>query len=59
MTFMEIRGRLRVAFFEAGVATRWSAAVDLAEGADDMNDHIEWISCSHWGMFALERKSSN
>ena len=23
-----------------------------------MNDHNEWISCSHWGMFTLERKSS-
>jgi hypothetical protein len=29
------------------------------QGADDMSDHDEWISCSHWGMFALERKSSN
>ena len=57
MTFREIRGRLRVAFFWAGVATRWSAAIDLA-GADDMNDHNEWISYSHWGMFELERKSS-
>ena len=22
-------------------------------------DHDEWISCSHWGMFPLRRKSSN
>jgi hypothetical protein len=28
------------------------------KGADDMNDHDEWTSYSHWGMFALERKSS-
>jgi hypothetical protein len=27
-------------------------------GADDMNDHDEWISYSHWGMFTPERKSS-
>jgi hypothetical protein len=20
-----------------------------------MNDHMEWVSYSHWGMFALER----
>jgi hypothetical protein len=24
-----------------------------------MTDHDEWISYSHWGMFPLERKSSN
>jgi len=29
-----------------------------AKGADDMSDHDEWISYSHWGMFTLERKSS-
>src|SRR6195256_3041052 len=29
------------------------------QGADEMSDHDEWISCSHWGMFPLERKSSN
>jgi len=23
-----------------------------------MSEHDEWISDSHWGMFALERKSS-
>ena len=27
--------------------------VNDTHGADDMNDHDEWISCSHWGMFAL------
>jgi hypothetical protein len=60
MTFREIRGRLRVTFFcEAGVATRWSAAIDIAEGADDMNDYNEWISYSHWGMFAVEQKFSS
>jgi hypothetical protein len=21
------------------------------QGADDMNDHDEWVSYSHWGMF--------
>ena len=26
--------------------------------ADDVSDHDKWISCSHWGMFTLERKSS-
>jgi hypothetical protein len=29
------------------------------QGAYDMIDHDEWISCSHWGMFPLERKSTN
>jgi hypothetical protein len=29
------------------------------QGADDMSDHHEWISYSHWGMFPLERRSSN
>jgi hypothetical protein len=28
------------------------------QGTDDMNDHDEWISYSHWGMFALERNSN-
>jgi hypothetical protein len=28
------------------------------KGADDMSDHDEWISYSHWGMFALEHTSS-
>jgi len=27
------------------------------QGADDMSDHDEWNSYSHWGMFSLERKS--
>jgi hypothetical protein len=22
-------------------------------------DHFEWISCSHWGMFPVRRKTSN
>ena len=26
------------------------------KGADDMSDHDEWISYSHWGMFTLEPK---
>jgi hypothetical protein len=30
-----------------------------AQGADDMSDHDEWISYSHWGMFTLGRKSPN
>jgi hypothetical protein len=46
-------------FCGAGVATPWSAAIDIAEGADDTNDHNEWISYLHWGMVALERKSFN
>ena len=29
------------------------------QGADDLSDHDKWISYSHWGMFPLERKSSN
>jgi len=29
------------------------------QGADDMSDHDEWITYSHWGMFPLKRKSSN
>jgi hypothetical protein len=28
------------------------------KGADDMSDHDEWISYSHWGMFTVECKSS-
>jgi len=28
----------------------------MNKGADDMSVHEEWISCSHWGMFPLERK---
>jgi len=33
--------------------------VNDTQAADDMSDHEEWISYSHWGMFTLERKSSN
>jgi hypothetical protein len=33
--------------------------VNDTQGAENMSDHDEWISCSHWGMFPLERKSSN
>jgi hypothetical protein len=29
-----------------------------ATGANDMSDHDEWVSYSHWGMFTLEPKSS-
>jgi hypothetical protein len=29
------------------------------QGVDDMNDNDEWVGYSHWGMFPLERKSSN
>ena len=32
--------------------------VNDTQGADDMSDHEEWISYSHWGMFPLEPKSS-
>jgi hypothetical protein len=32
--------------------------VNDTEGADAMSDHDEWISYSHWGMFTLERESS-
>jgi len=31
----------------------------MNKGADDISDHDEWISCSHWGMFPLERNPSN
>jgi hypothetical protein len=33
--------------------------VNDTQGADDMSDHDGWISYTHWGMFALGRKSSN
>jgi hypothetical protein len=33
-------------------------SIICTKGADDMSDHDEWISYSHWGMFTLERKSS-
>jgi hypothetical protein len=26
------------------------------QGADDMSDHDEWISYSHWGMFLAGTK---
>jgi hypothetical protein len=32
--------------------------MDETQGADDMGDHDEWTSYSHWGMFLLERQSS-
>jgi len=28
------------------------------QGADDMTDHDEWISYSHWGMFLTGTKYS-
>jgi hypothetical protein len=28
------------------------------QGADGMNDHDEWISYSHWGMFKAGMKNS-
>jgi hypothetical protein len=28
------------------------------QGADDMRDHDEWISYSHWGMFLTGTKYS-
>jgi hypothetical protein len=40
------------------VTVRFSLTLSAQKGVDDMNDHDEWISYSHWGMFALERKSS-
>jgi len=33
-------------------------SIMCTRGADDMSDHDEWITYSHWGMFTLERKSS-
>lgn len=27
--------------------------------AEEVGDHDKWISCSHWGLFPLERKSSS
>jgi hypothetical protein len=33
--------------------------VNDRQGADDVSDHDEWISYSHWGMLTLGRKSSN
>ena len=40
------------------VTVRLSLNIICTKGADDMSDHDEWISYSHWGMFTLERKSS-
>jgi hypothetical protein len=31
----------------------------FTQGGDDMSDHDEWISYSHWGMFLTRRKSRN
>jgi hypothetical protein len=28
------------------------------QGADDMNNHDEWVSYSHWGMFVAATKYS-
>src|SRR5437899_30626 len=38
---------------------RTAKETTMNKGADDMSDHDEWISCSHWGMFPLERESLN
>jgi hypothetical protein len=37
-------------------AARQSMSSDQADtqGADDMSDHDEWVSYSHWGMFPAE-----
>jgi hypothetical protein len=32
--------------------------IGFTQGADDMSDHYEWISYSHWGMFLTRRKYS-
>jgi hypothetical protein len=32
--------------------------ISFTQGADDMNDHDEWISYSHWGMFPTGTKYS-
>jgi hypothetical protein len=32
--------------------------IGFTQGADDMSDHDEWISCSHWGMFLRAGKHS-
>ena len=36
-----------------------NAAISFTQGADDMSDHDEWISYSHWGMFLRERNIRN
>jgi hypothetical protein len=33
--------------------------ISFTQGADDMRDHDEWTSYSHWGMFLTRRKYSN
>jgi hypothetical protein len=33
-------------------------SIICTKGANDMSDHDEWSSYSHWRMFTLERKSS-
>jgi hypothetical protein len=32
--------------------------INYTQGADELNDHDEWISYSHWGMFPTATKSS-
>ena len=32
--------------------------IRFTQGADDMSDHDEWISYSHWGMFLVGTKYS-
>jgi hypothetical protein len=32
--------------------------ISFTQGADDMSDHDEWISYSHWGMFLTGTKYS-
>lgn len=31
---------------------------EIASHAAPVIHHDEWISCSHWGMFSVRRKSS-
>jgi hypothetical protein len=33
------------------VAADCQSYIGFTQGADDMSDHDEWISYSHWGMF--------
>jgi hypothetical protein len=32
--------------------------ISFTQGADDMSEHDEWISYSHWGMFLTTGKHS-
>jgi hypothetical protein len=32
--------------------------IGFLQGADAMNDHDEWTSCSQWGMFLTATKDS-